>query len=194
MLVNTEELKNAMSILNNCVSQKESRPILNGIHVVYSMGDDYVTLKATDSFKLYKTTLRVIQKHDFDDNVDVVIRPLKLTDFKKDENLICNFKENYIEGLYGGKIAINYIEDGRAFPSFDRIIPNKADNHLSITLSVPLLKELLKGISNKNNGDPNTITFNINPDKLLSPIIVENANSARLSTSEIALICPIRRM
>ena len=193
MLVNTEELKNAMSILNGCVSQKETRPILNGIHVVYSLEDDYVTLEATDTFKLYKITLNVIKKHDFDENIDVVIKPLKLTDFKKDLTLICNFKENYIIGSYGGRVAINYIEDGH-FPSFDRIIPDKASNNVAITFSVPLLKELLKGISNKNDRDVNTVTFNINPDKLMSPVIVENSNSARLSTSEIALICPIRRM
>lgn len=151
MLLDSKQFEEAIKQLSGFVSKKEYREVLQGIHIYYKNGDDYITMEATDSFIVNIIKLEIMGKSDYDEDIDIILRPFK---FKSGACIMVevNFKELYLihDGMKTSLNIMSYEE----YPDLNNILPSITENILSI--NVKTLKSLIKGLHNEDY-----VSFNI---------------------------------
>lgn len=161
------------------VSHNENRPILCGFHIKAEMASRSITIEATDSFKMYRSIIPAFD--EITEDLDIVIYPPKLNDFKKSGAFKIVFDTEEMTVSAGEmKEYIRKIDNG-VFPNMDNFTTKEGFTD-TITLSVDLLKEALKGMAKGKK-----ITFSIKNNNCMAFLVDDEAPEKTM------LLCGCRR-
>lgn len=165
MKLNAIDFEEAIKQLNNYVGGNEYRVALTGIHVKYTRGNNYILFEATNSYIANILQLRVLFSDDFDEDVDMILRPFKYKVSSRTTDIVqLNFKDMYV--FDGVKTSLNRIDDN--YPSLDCIKIPQGEN--TVTFNVGNMKKIIKSLK-----DDDTITLTYDND-ITYKITTDNNN------------------
>ena len=148
--------------LKNSVSKDDNKPLLTKIHIE-KVGENII-FESLDGYKMVRYE---IPGNGMDDSINGCYYDIPIIKSKlKNYPVILESSENELHILHNG-LKYSLAKDTGKYLNIDKMIPEYFNNSLVIGLDTKLLISLLK------NNPSNLIQVVINPDRPLSPILIE---------------------
>lgn len=143
-------------------SHDDSRPILNGVHIVFS--EEGVIFAATDGYRL--SEIKTNLKSSFSETVTVPNQTIQEVLYVVGEgDVTVSFDENQIQFSTGDSIVISKLLSGE-YPEYDKLIPHSSENTIVIKKDDLLNIAKIANLFSKESAGAITIESDENTQKV----------------------------
>ncbi len=171
--VHTKDLKKALNQVVYAVAQDESRPEISG--VFFSFSGNYLTVVATDSYRLAERKIKLVQPAK--ETVELIVPTRTIQELTRiigegAETVEMYFTENQILFVCEGIELISRVIEGR-YPDYKQIIPQEHK-----TLATFDKEEMIKAVKSAalfSKSGINDVSLKIQPDK--HQLVVASTNA-----------------
>ena len=191
MLVNHNEILNALKQARNYTAKSDIKPVLTALHVYSDPAKNAVIIESTDTYKLFKAEISAQLNGE---SVNATIKPVDLPKSWKP----CSNPEVYMildpealtlkNGFTDEKIFLNRLDAG-SFPAFDKIIESRINETetTAISLSVKHLKAIIKDLKADDH-----IMLDIVNGSPFKPVIIKAYDADCQDYKQFTMLCTVK--